>query len=256
MSRILIETGYQAEVSRVLRAMDIDPFTSPTFDPTTYLNQLLPPSNPDTYYTTASSVLPNLELLARNTNADLTSALTSLLRTSIRLGIDMETLKHDSRALAMQTTRVEQDVAGIQLESGVMSELALLEVVQERMRETMEIFLKAGQWTIQTDEGIRFLIDSGGYDVASQRIAELRQMVGIWEGTAEFKDRLERIEILERTLLNAQKPATPVTSPTTTSPELRGTVRAQSRLRVDSSDAILRESGGGIFGQFRQNIGR
>jgi hypothetical protein len=233
--------------------MDLDPFTSPTFDATVYLNQLLPPSNPDTYYTTATSVLPNLELLARNTNADLTSALSSLLRTSTRLGIDIDTLKHDNQALTAQATRLEQDVTGIQLESGVMSELALLEVVQERMRETTEIFLKAGQWTSQTDEGIRFLIESGGYDVASQRIAELHEMVGIWEGTVEFQDRVERIQSSERALLNAR---TPVTPPAATTPDFRATPRAQSRLRVDSSDAIFLESGGGIFGQFRQNIGR
>jgi hypothetical protein len=231
--------------------MDVDPFTSPSFNPTSYLNQILPPANPDTYYTAATSLLPNLELLARNTHDDLASALSTLLRTSTRLGIDMDTLKHDTRALATQVTRVEQDVAGLQLESGVMSELALLEVVQERMQQTRDLFIKAGQWTPQTDESIRFIIESGGYDVAEQRIAELREMVGLWEGTVEFKDRMERVQNLEKALVNARTPATTVT----TTPQ-RGTPRAPSRLRVDSSDTIIRESGGGIFGQLRQNIGR
>ena len=228
-----------------------DPFTSPDFNPTKYLNQLLPPSNPDTYYTAATSLLPNLELRARNTNADLTSAVSMLLRTTTRLGIDIDTLTHDTLALSTKATRIDQDVASLQLESGVMSELALLEVVQERMQETLDIFTKAGQWTSQTDEGIQFLIESGGYEVAEQRITELREIVRVWEGTVAFDGRVERIRNLERQLANARTPVT-----TGTGTVQRGVIRPQSRLRVDSSDTILRESGGGIFGQIRQNIGR
>jgi hypothetical protein len=228
-----------------------DPFTSPDFNPTKYLNQLLPPSNPDTYYTAATSLLPNLELRARNTHADLTSAVSMLLRTTTRLGIDIDTLTHDTLALSTLSTRIDQDVTSLQLESGVMSELALLEVVQERMQETLDIFTKAGQWTSQTDEGIQFLIESGGYEVAEQRITELREIVGVWEGTVEFDGRVERIRNLERHLANARTPVA-----TGTGAVQRGVIRPQSRLRVDSSDTIQRESGGGIFGQIRQNIGR
>ena len=225
--------------------MDVEQFTSPTFNPVSYLNQQLPAANPDTYYTSATTLLPSLELLARNTHSDLTTALNSLLRTSTRLGIDMDTLQHDTRTLAAQIPQVEVDVAGLQLESGAMSELSLLEVVQERMQQTLDVFVKAGQWSTQTDEGIRFLIESGGYDVAGQRIAELRELVGLWEGTAEYKERIERIQKLEKALTNAY-----ISASTTTSTGLgaRGITRPQSRLRVDSSDGILRESGG-IFGR-------
>jgi hypothetical protein len=232
--------------------MDLKEFTSEAFNPTTYLNQLLPPSNPDTYYASATSLLPSLELLARNTNADLNSALSALLRTSTRLGIDMDTLIHEARSLQTQIPRVETDVAGLQLESGVMSELALLEVVQERMQQTIDAFVKAGQWNTQLDDSIRFQIEAGAYEAAEARIAELRELLGVWEGTVEFKDRAERILVLDRALTNAK---TPVTT-TTTNLGQRGTTRPQSRLRVDSSDTILRDSGGGIFGQLRQNIGR
>src|SRR5271170_3901025 len=181
--------------------MDIERFTSENFNATTYLNKLLPPSNPDTYYASATSLLPSLELLARNTHSDLNSALSILLRTSTRLGIDMDTLTHDTRSLQSQIPRVESDVSGLQLESGVMSELSLLEVVQERMQQTLDAFTKASQWNSQLDDTIKFQIESGGYDVAEQRIAELRELLGIWEGTVEFKEREERIVSLERALV-------------------------------------------------------
>jgi hypothetical protein len=233
--------------------MDLEQFTSENFNPVTYLNQLLPPSNPDTYYASATSLLPSLELVARNTHSDLTSSLSTLLRTSTRLGIDMDTLTHDTRTLAAQIPKVQDDVSGLQLESGVMSELALLEVVQERMQQTLDVFTKAGQWTTQVDEGIRFQIESGAYEAAELRISELRELLGVWEGTVEFKDRAERIVVLERALVNAKTPVSPQN--TYTAGGQRGTTRPQSRLRVDSSDAVLRDTGG-IFGQFRQNIGR
>jgi hypothetical protein len=232
--------------------MDVEQFTSESFNPTTYLNQLLPPSNPDTYYASATSLLPSLELLARNTRTDLDTALSTLLRTSTRLGIDMDTLTHDTRTLESQIPRVEADVAGLQLESGVMSELSLLEVVQERMQETLDAFVHAGQWTAQLDEAIRFQIESGGFEVAEQRIAELRELLNVWGGTVEFKDRAERILALDRALANAKAPVTTTTLPMAGQ---RGTTRPQSRLRVDNSDAI-RDQGVGIFGQIRQNIGR
>src|SRR5271169_1473113 len=99
--------------------MELGQFTSESFNATNYLNQLLPPSNPDTYYASATSLLPSLELLARNTNSDLNNSLSALLRTSNRLGIDMDTLTHDTRALEAQIPLIEKDVAGLQLESGV-----------------------------------------------------------------------------------------------------------------------------------------
>jgi len=233
--------------------MDLEQFTTDNFNPVSYLNQLLPPSNPDTYYASATSLLPSLELLARNTHSDLTSALSALLRTSTRLGFDIDTLAHNTRTLAAQIPKVKDDVSALQLESGVMSELALLEVVQERMQQTLDVFTKAGQWTTQVDEGIRFQIESGAYEAAEQRIAELRELLGVWEGTVEFKDRAERIVVLERALVNAKTPVSPIN--TYTAGGQRGTTRPQSRLRVDSSDAVLRDTGG-IFGQFRQNLGR
>ena len=232
--------------------MDIEQFTSESFNSTTYLNQLLPASNPDTYYASATSLLPSLELLARNTRTDLDTALATLLRTSTRLGIDMDTLTHDTRTLESQIPRVEADVAGLQLESGVMSELSLLEVVQERMQQTLDTFVSAGQWTTQLDEAIRFQIESRAFEVAEQRISELRELLGVWEGTTEFKDRAERILVLDRALANAKAP---VTTAASTMAGQRGTPRPQSRLRVDSSDAI-HDQGVGIFGQIRQNIGR
>jgi hypothetical protein len=225
--------------------MDLEQFTSRTFNPVSYLNQQLPAANPDTYYASATTLLPSLELLARNTHSDLTAALNSLLRTSTRLGIDMDTLQHDTRTLAAQIPQVEVDIAGLQLESGAMSELSLLEVVQERMQQTRDIFVQAGQWNSQKDEGIRFLIESGKYDVAGQRIAELRELVGVWEGTVEYKERVERIQILEKALTNAYTVAS--TAPSVGLGQ-RGTTRPQSKLRVDNSDGILRESGG-IFGR-------
>jgi hypothetical protein len=231
--------------------MDLEQLTIDNFDATAYLNKLLPPSNPDTYYASATALLPSLELLARNTHSELTSALSTLLRTSTRLGIDMDTLTHNTRSLEDQIPRVEGDVAGLQLESGVMSELSLLEVVQERIQQTLDTFVKAGQWNQQTDEGIRFLIESGGYDVAEQRIAELRELLAVWDGTIEFKERLERILVLEKAIVNARTPVTPVV--TTSASGQRSVSRPQSRLRVDSSEAI-RDSGVGIFGQLRQNI--
>ena len=234
--------------------MDVEQFTSEGFNPTVFLNQLLPSSNPDTYYATATSLLPSLELLARNTRTDLDTALTTLLRNSARLGIDTDTLTHDTRTLESQIPRVESDVAGLQLESGVMSELSLLEVVQERMQQTMNTFIRAGQWTTQLDDTIRFQIDSGGFEVAEQHIAELRELLGVWEGTVEFKDRAERILVLDRALTNAKAPV--ATTAASTMAGQRGTPRQQSRLRVDSSDAVLRDQGSGIFGQIRQNIGR
>ena len=153
--------------------MDLDQFTSPTFNALTYLNQQLPPGNPDAYYTSATTLLPTLELLARNVHSDLSTALNTLLRTSTRLGIDIDTLTHDTRLLSTQIPRIQDDVASLHLESGVLSELALLEVVQERMQQTLEIFDKAQKWDSKVDEGIKFLIESGGYEVASQRINEL-----------------------------------------------------------------------------------
>ena len=233
--------------------MDLEPFTTENFNPVTYLNQLLPPSNPDTYYASATSLLPSLELRARKTHADLTTSLSTLLRTSTRLGIDMDTLTHDTRTLAAQIPKVQDDVSGLQLESGVMSELALLEVVQERMQQTLDLFTKASQWKTQVDEGIRFQIESGAYEVAEQRITELRELLGVWEGTVEFKERAERIVALERALVNAKTPVSPSTA--YMAGGQRGTTRPQSRLRVDSSDAVLRDTGG-IFGQLRQNIAR
>jgi len=235
--------------------MDLDQFTSPTFNALTYLNQQLPPGNPDAYYTSATTLLPTLELLARNVHSDLTTALNTLLRTSTRLGIDIDTLTHDTRLLSTQIPRIQDDVASLHLESGVLSELALLEVVQERMQQTLEIFDKAQKWDSKVDEGIKFLIESGGYEVASQRINELQEMVPVWQGTVEYKERVERIQVLEKMLSQALTPAQ--TTSTNTAQRTRETGRPQSRLRMDSSDAYIRESGvGGIFGQFRQNIGR
>lgn len=138
----------------------------------------------------------------------------------------------------------------------MLSELALLEVVQERMQQTLEMFEKAQKWDLKTDEGVRFLIESGGYDVALQRITELQETVPIWEGTVEYKERFERIQALEKMLNAAQAP--PQVASSTTSQRTRETSgRSQSRLRMDSSDAYTGGGGGGgIFGQFRQNIGR
>jgi hypothetical protein len=232
-------------------SVNLEHFTSETFNPVTYLNQLLPPSNPDTYYASATALLPSLELLARNAHEDLDTALSVLLRSATRLGIDMDTLTHDTRSLESQIPQVQADVSGLQLESGAMSELSLLEVVQERMQQTLDAFKKAGQWTTQVDETIRFQIESGGYEVAETRIAELRELLGIWEGTNEFKERAERILSLDRALANARAPVVASMS----QPLQRGPARPQSRLRVDSSEAVLRESGG-LFGQIRQNIGR
>jgi hypothetical protein len=232
-------------------SVDLEHFTSESFNPVTYLNQLLPPSNPDTYYASTTSLLPTLELLARNTHEDLNSALSTLLRSSTRLGIDMDTLAHETRSLTSQIPQVQSDVSSLQLESGAMSELSLLEVVQERMQQTADTFKKAGQWTPQVDETIRFQIESGGYEVVETRIAELRELLGVWDGTNEFKERAERILALDRALTSARAPVPVQTSPSTQ----RGPSRPQSRLRVDSSEAVLRESGG-LFGQIRQNIGR
>src|SRR5947199_10692652 len=127
--------------------MHLEQFMPEGFNSTTYLNQLLPPSNPDTYYASVTSLLPRLELLARNTHCELDTALTSLVRTSSHLGIDMDTLMHDTQALEAQIPRIGLDIAGLQLESGAISELALLEVVQERMQQTLETLMKAGQWS-------------------------------------------------------------------------------------------------------------
>jgi len=237
--------------------MDLEQFKADNFNATALLNRLLPPSNPDTYYASASSLLPSLELLARNTQFDLTTALSTLLRTSNRLGIDIDTLTHDTRNLAAQVPLVEKDVAGLQLESGVMSELSLLEVVQERMQQTMDIFVKAGQWNAQVDEAIRFQIESGAYEVADSRIAELRELVGVWEGSVEYRDRAERIQVLEKALAGARNPViTPAVTTTSTAGSQRVLTRPQSRLRVDSSDSVLRDSTDGILGRIRQNIGR
>ena len=159
--------------------MDLEQFTSEGFNPITYLNQLLPPSNPDTYYASVTTSLPGLELLARNIHSDLDNSLTGLVRTSSRLGIDMDTLTHDTQTLEAKLPQIGLEIAGLQLESGAMNELALLEVVQERMQQTLETLKKAGQWTTQMDESLRFQIDSGGYEVAEQRIAELRELVGV-----------------------------------------------------------------------------
>jgi Golgi complex component 7 (COG7) len=232
-------------------SINLEHFTSESFNPITYLNQILPPSNPDTYYTSATSLLPTLELLARNTHEDLNIALSTLLRSSTRLGIDMDTLTHDSRSLASQIPQVQEEVLGLQLESGAMSELSLLEVVQDRMQQTANTFKKAGQWTPQVDETIHFQIESGGFEVAETRIAELRELLGVWEGTNEFKERADRIFALDRALTSARAPVAVQTSPYMQ----RGSARPQSRLRMDSSEAVLRESGG-LFGQIRQNIGR
>ena len=108
-----------------------------------------------------------------------------------------------------------------------MSELSLLEVVQERMQQTLDSFKRAGQWTTQVDETVRFQIESGGYEVAETRIAELREVLGVWEGTNEFKERAERILSLDCALANARAPAIATTS----SSMQRGTARPQSRLR-------------------------
>jgi hypothetical protein len=235
--------------------MDLGQFTSPTFNALTYLNQQLPPGNPDTYYASATTLLPTLELHARNVHSDLTTALNTLLRTLTRLGIDIDTLAHDTRVISARIPRIQGDVSSLQLESGVLSELAMMEVVQERMQQTLEIFDKAQKWDSKVDEGIRFLIESGGYEVAAQRINELQEMVPVWQGTVEYKDRMERIQVLEKMLSQAQTPVQ--TTSTNTAQRTRETGRSQSRLRMDSSDAYLRETGGGgIFGQFRQNIGR
>jgi len=108
-----------------------------------------------------------------------------------------------------------------------MSELSLLEVVQERMQQTLDCFKKAGQWTTQVDETIRFQIESGGYEVAETRIAELREVLGVWDGTNEFKERAERILSLDCALANARAPVVATTS----SSMQRGMARQQSRLR-------------------------
>ena len=228
-------------------------FTVEDFNPVTYLNRQLPPANPDTYYTSASTLLPSLDLLARNTHSELTSTLSTLLRGSNRLGIDMDTLAHDTRAVSSQIPHIQDEVSSLQLESGVMSELSLLEVVQERLQQTLDIFALARQWDTQVDERIRFQIDSGAYEIAEQRIAELRDLVGIWEGTNEFKDRMERVQGLEKALADARRPASP---PTVGSPQgQRGHTHQSSRLRVESTDGIIRDSGG-LFGQLRSNIVR
>jgi len=233
--------------------MDVDQFTSPTFNAVTYLNQHLPPGNPDTYYTSATTLLPTLELLARNVHSELSTALNTLLRTSTRLGIDIDTLTHDTRVLSTQIPRIETDVSSLQLESGVLSELAMLEVVQERMQQTLEMFQKAQKWDVKVDEGIRFLIESAGLEVASQRIAELQEMLPVWLGTVEYAERVQRIQGLEKMLSDAQAPPQQVASTSTGQrTHTRATSRSQSRLRMDSSES----GGGGIFGQFRQNIGR
>jgi len=232
-------------------AVDLEQFTSESFNPVTYLNQLLPPSNPDTYYASATSLLPSLELLARNAHEDLNTALSVLLRSSIRLGIDMDSLTHDTRSLQSQIPQVQDDVSGLQLEVGAMSELSLLEVVQERMQQTLDSLKRAGQWTTQVDETIRFQIESGGYEVAETRIADLRELLAVWEGTTEFRERADRILSLDRALANARAAVVASNPPSMQ----RGTVRQQSRLRVDSSEVVLRDSGG-LFGQIRQNIGR
>ena len=238
--------------------MDLEQFLSPNFNAITYLNQQLPPANPDTYYSSATTLLPNLELLARNAHSEFNDALATLLRTSTRLGIDIDTLTHDTRILAAQLPHIENEVSGLKLESGVMSELSLLEVVQERMQQTLDMFVKAGKWTTQTDEEIRFLIESRAYDNAEQRITELRELLGVWEQTVEFKERAERVQALENALTAARipPPSVTTTATNTTTPMPRAPPRPQSRLRVDSSEGCLRESSGGIFGQLRQNIGR
>jgi len=233
-------------------SVDLLPFTTEDFNAVTYLNRQLPPANPDTYYASATTLLPSLDLLARNTHSELTSTLSTLLRSSTRLGIDMDTLAHDTRNLSSQIPRIQNEVSGLQLDSGVMSELSLLEVVQERIQQTLDIFNVARQWNTQVDEGMRFQIDSGAYENAEQRIAELKELVGIWEGTNEFKERMERVQSLERALANARRPASPPTNRSPL-PSQRGHTRQSSRLRVESTDGIIRESGG-QFGQLRQNI--
>ena len=252
-------TGYWRPLAATVDArMDVDQFTSPTFNAVTYLNQHLPPGNPDTYHTSATTLLPTLELLARNVHSELTTALNTLLRTSTRLGIDIDTLTHDTRVLSTQIPRIETDVSSLQLEGGVLSELAMLEVVQERMQQTLEMFQKAQKWDVQVDEGIRFLIESAGLEVASLRIGELQEMLPVWMGTVEYTERVQRIQGLEKMLSSAQAPPQQVASTSTSQrTHTRTTSRSQSRLRMDSSDSYVRESGGGgIFGQFRQNIGR
>jgi hypothetical protein len=121
------------------------------------------------------------------------------------------------------------------------------------MQQALDMLLKAGQWNSQRDEEIRFLIESRSYDVAEQRIAELRELLAIWEGTEEYKERLARVQALEKTLSTAQTPAPAAPSAATTIARAPG--RPQSRLRIDNTDGILRDAGG-LFGQLRQNIGR
>ena len=162
-------------------------------------------------------------------------------------------LLHDTKSVVNKVPEVEGDILGLKIEKGVMGELSLLEGVQERMKRTIEEFRKAEEWKEKNDEEILFLIESKNFDAAQQRISELRELLVIWEGTVEYKERIGRVQNLEKALTVAQTPvtATPVTAPTTS----RAPIRPQSRLRIDSSDGILRESGG-LFGQLRQNLGR
>jgi hypothetical protein len=229
-------------VFSINHAMNVESFITPNFDPVAYLDQLLPPSNPDSYYSTATALLPSLELLARNTRVDLNSALSALLRTSTRLGMDMDTLLQDTKLLTAQIPQVKADVAGLQLSNGVMSELSFLEVVQERMHQVTNAFNKARQWTEQVDEQVRLHIDSGNYDMVEQRITELHELLPIWEGTVELQSRQERILNLEKALMNARTKAAVTASmvPRSATPDVgtqKTRPRTQSRLRVDSSDA-------------------
>ncbi|KAG0137801.1 hypothetical protein HOY82DRAFT_546769, partial [Tuber indicum] len=245
----------------------LKPFLSPTFSPSAYLNNTLPPLLPPPNLNPASTprpanaeplstlsskittLLSTLDLQTQTLISTLQSQTDEILRLAPRLGYEVDLLRSDVVSLAASLNEdldgcvrelrlggEEEGETGEELR--VLEKLRMLSRVRARLEDVVRVFGHAMDWTLEgpgedeeagqdnlvppiTDpaprtpspiralrgakkasgshpvEDVLYHLSTGDLDGARQKVAELRELCKLFEGTVEGPARNAVVEALE-----------------------------------------------------------
>lgn len=198
------------------------PFLADDFSPEAYLNATLPPLLPPSSLSPArpESSVPLSSLSTQTTNllstldyntqrllTTLTTLTDEILRLTPRLNYSVDLLRTDVVSLGEELQcHAVAAVAGAGDKPAGMDRLEMLATVRDRVTEVIRIFGDAIQWSIA--DGVKkgdadpignvlFLVASGDLEGAQKKVAALKLLAGVFEGTVEGPARIAVVEAVE-----------------------------------------------------------
>lgn len=194
----------------------LQPFTSSTFSPTTYLDSILPPLSPpailtptrrpDTSAATLASLstqtttlLSTLDVHTQHLLTHLQTLSDEILRLTPRLGYEIDVLRSDAEGLKEVVEKANDGETGlrrvIEDEPEGLKKLMMLSKVRERVEEVVKVFGEAMEWRVEGDDGGGE--GSEGKDKKSQGKNPAEE-VGFLIAAGELEKAKEKVERLRK----------------------------------------------------------